>query len=102
MSTSVASSPITFYRFRKDGSPNPDIRRCFLSSFLLSAEDAIIGKLWLEDKSEWTLVLEQPVREALKSAASCECIISFQVRHSGAYAVARLDTKTQTQTGEAS
>ena len=98
--SSVSALPITFYRYRKDGSPNPDIRRAFLQSVILRVEDAIEGKVWLEDKSEWKLVLEEPVRAALKESSFVDCIISFQLRTTGAYAVARLNTKPETKTKE--
>lgn len=97
MSTQQQVLPISFYRFRKDGTPNPDIKRAFLFTLNVCAEDAIKGKLYLEDQSEWTLVLEQPVREALRQQATAECIVSFQVRTQGAYAIARL-LKHQSQT----
>lgn len=90
MSTLNTSLPISFYLYRKDGTPNPDIRRAFLQRITLFAEDAIKGKYFLEDKSEWTLVLEPAVREALLHSASVECVTSFQVRTQGAYAVARI------------
>ena len=95
---SVAPLPITFYRYRKDGSPNPDIKRAFLQSVVLRVEDAIEGKVWLEDKSEWKLVLEEPVRAALKESSFVSCIISFQLRTTGAYAVARLEQQTGIRT----
>lgn len=98
MNTQTAPLPITFYRYRKDGSPNPDIKRAFLQTLVLTAEDAIAGRLWLEDKSEWILVLEQPVREALRNQSSCAVICSFQLRIQGAYAVARLNAKAAVQT----
>ena len=82
--------PITFYLYRKDGSLNPDIKRAFLQAMSVSAEDAIAGRIFLEDKSEWILVLEAPVRAALKAASLVECVVSFQIRTTGAYAVARI------------
>lgn len=87
--------PITFYRYRKDGTPNPDIKRAFLQTLTLGVEDALSGRLFLEDKSEWILVLEPAVHAALKLSSSCECIVSFQLRTQGAYAVARVNVKTQ-------
>ena len=87
--------PITFYRYRKDGSLNPDIKRAFLQTCTLRVEDAIAGHVLLEDKSEWTLVLEPPVHEAFKRSSLVDCIVSFQIRKGGCYAVARLFKEQQ-------
>lgn len=100
--TNVSPLPITFYRFRKDGTPNPDIKRAFLQTLTLGVEDAIRGKLWLEDKSEWILVLEPAVHAALRLSSSVSCIVSFQLRIQGAYAIARLNTKEHTEASETS
>jgi len=93
-STGIAL-PITFYRFRKDGTPNPDIKRAFLQILNITPEDAISGYLLSEDGSQWTLILETPVYEALKHSADVDCIVSFQVRRQGAYAVARLNKNSK-------
>ena len=87
---------ITFYRFRKDGTPNPDIKRAFLHPLNITAEDAINGTLTLtDDGSLWKLVLEEAVRDTLRKQATAYCICSFQLRRSGAYCVARLNRNEQ-------
>lgn len=83
-------SVVSFHRFRKDGTPNPDIKRAFLLRVTVSVEDAICEKIILEDKSEWKLVLEPPVKKTLQATNKADCIISFQLRVDGCFAVARL------------
>lgn len=90
-------SPISFYVYRRDGSRNPDIRFSFLEEHHLAAEDAVRGYLLQTDGSRYSLVLEEDVRQALlASAEPVHCIISFQQRRSGAYAVARLYKEKRT------
>ena len=88
-------SPITFHIYRKDGTANPDIKQSFLDRKHLSAQDAIEGSLTLDDQTKWQLVLEAPVQKKLKEQDAVLCIISFQVRQSGNYAVARLFDQTR-------
>lgn len=83
-------SPITFHVFRKDGSKNPDIKAFFLERQRLTAMDAVKGTITLSDKTVWTLVMETSVSKALKEQHEVLCIISFQARQQGNYAVARL------------
>jgi len=84
------TSEVSFHVFRKDGSKNPDITRYFLDNKTITAHDAMEGKLVLSDRTEWTLVLEPRVREALRQGDSVECLISFQARVDGNFAVARI------------
>lgn len=88
--TKKSKPSISFHVFRKDGSKNPDIKAYFLENMSLTAHDAIEGKLILSDNTEWTLVLEPAVIDAIKSKETADCLISFQARHSGNFAVARL------------
>jgi len=82
---------ITFYVFRKDGSKNPDILRYFLEDRFLTAYDAAEGFLSQPDGTKWKLILEDAVRyEITQGNNNCKCLVSFQLRRSGAYAVARL------------
>ncbi len=82
---------VTFHVFRKDGSKNPDIKNFFLENVQLDAHMASEGTITLEDKTVWTIVLEEPVAEALKQqAGSISCLVSFQARVQGNFAVCRL------------
>lgn len=91
-------SHISFYVYRKDGSKNPDILRYFLEERELTAIEAAEGSLLQVDGSRWTLVLEDEVHKRLQeSSDAVRCIISFQLRRSGAYAVARLWKPKPTQ-----
>jgi hypothetical protein len=82
---------ISFYVFRKDGSRNPDILRSFLEEHYLTATDAALGFFKQVDNSNWQLILEDEVKnKLLEETEAVKCIISFQLRRSGAYAIARL------------
>ena len=83
-------SPVTFHVYRKDGSRNPDIKHSFLEKKSLSAYDAMSGYLTLEDKTAWKLVLEQAVSQAFTAFQDVLCLVSFQARIDGNYAIARL------------
>jgi hypothetical protein len=97
----AAKSLITFHVFRKDGSRNPDITRYFLENMIVTAQDALEGRLVLQDRTEWTIVLEVPVKKALQAADNANCLVSFQARVSGNYAVCRLfDEKLAAQKGK--
>lgn len=86
---------ITFHVYRKDGSPNTDIKRYFLDRRQVTAMDAIAESIVLDDKTKWKLILERAVAEALKGQDSVYCIVSFQIRQSGNYAIARLYDQTK-------
>lgn len=88
-------SAVSFYVYRKDGSSNPEIKKFFLDVRELTAIDAVQGHIRLSDNTIWELVLESPVVKALKAASAVKCVISFQARIQGNYAVARIydDTK---------
>lgn len=83
-------SPVSFVVFRSDGSKNPDILKYFLERMHIGAVDAVEGVLTLQDGTRWTLVLEPQVKEALKQTDNCQCLVSFQARRHGNFAVARL------------
>lgn len=92
--TTEAAQP-TFHVYRKDGSPNPDIKRYFLDRREVTAMDAIAGCIVLDDKTKWQLVLEPAVANALRAQDSIFCIVSFQIRQAGNYAIARLYTESK-------
>lgn len=83
-------SPVTFHIFRRDGSRNPDIKHSFLEIMDVSAHDIAECFIRLEDGTIWSLVCEADVKTAFKSAMLVKCIISFQARVNGNFAVARL------------
>lgn len=83
-------SPVTFHVFRKDGSRNPDIKYSFIEIMSLSAQDAAEGYIVLSDKTTWAVVVEDAVRGMLMTTDAVKCIISFQARVNGNFAVARL------------
>ena len=83
-------SPVTFHVFRKDGSRNPDVRHSFIEKQYIGAHDAMEGYLTLSDQTIWKLVLEPEVNSKLQENENCYCIISFQARVNGNFAVARL------------
>ena len=84
---------VTFHVFRKDGSKNPDIKLFFLENMVIDAHTATSETLKLQDGTVWSLILEQQVKEALKRETEVACLVSFQARTYGNYAVARLFDK---------
>jgi len=87
---SQSTSPVTFHVFRKDGSRNPDIKYSFIEKRLVSFHDAAEGFIRLDDNTMWALVMENEVKAAMTGSTPTYCIISFQARVNGNFAVARL------------
>ena len=90
MTDTPTVSPVTFHVFRRDGSRNPDIKHSFLEIMYVGAHDAMEGFLRLSDNTMWQLVLEPEVASKLTTTDSIHCIVSFQARVNGNFAVARL------------
>lgn len=91
MNNKVLTPPTpNFYVFRQDGSKKPNLRRFFLDRRNVTAIEAAEGRIILNDKTEWKLILEEPVLEALKKEHHSFCIVSFQAYNYGNFAVARL------------
>lgn len=90
----------TFHVFRSDGSKNPDIVKHFIERMDISAIDAVEGKLKLKDNTEWTLILEPTAKVALQKASTVYCIISFQARTYGNYAIARVFDQSKVKGGK--
>lgn len=93
--TPMKKKTVTFHVFRKDGSKNPDIKKYFLENLTLTAQDALEGKIKLQDGTLWDIVLESPVHSALRGADAVKCLVSFQARTYGNFAVFRLFDETK-------
>lgn len=97
MEATKKPSPVTFHVFRKDGSKNPDIKLSFLEDMTISVHDIPKGHITLVDGTIWELVMEAPVKEAFKKQTEVKCLISFQARVNGNYAVCRLFDETKSK-----
>lgn len=89
-SKALKKPAVTFHVFRKDGSKNPDIKLYFLENMMLDVATVLEKQIKLKDDTVWELVLEPAVIGALKTQKEVKCLISFQARVYGNFAVARL------------
>lgn len=65
-----------------------DIVKAFLKSLPISTEDAHIGYITYAQQ-DYILQYDKPVALELSKTGLCSCIISFQHRTTGFYAIAR-------------
>lgn len=91
----------TFSIYRADGTKTPTLRKSFIIQQRISWGDVAIGALYLEDGTEWRLVVEPKVADMLHKDETVYCIVSYQVHNTDDgqenYAIARLYTpKRQT------
>ena len=61
----------------------PHIRRAFLEDITITQEDLAIGSVQRADGTEWGIILDQEIIEALEQHPEILCIGSFQLWYDG-------------------
>ena len=82
----------SFYIFQPDGSKHPDIIQAFLIKRNLTVEDVLKGEVTLEGQpgKVWKLFLDKQATATFKKRAEAFCLISYQQKKQGYFAVARV------------
>ena len=82
----------SFYIFREDGSRDSDIIQSFLIKRNITVEEVISGKLTLEGQAGkvWNIILDDHARVIFKKRNEAFCLVSFQSKKQGYFAVIRI------------
>lgn len=82
----------TFGLKDKDGNVFPDIITAYVERINITMEDKKNGYIYenTDRHKRYTLLLDHKTLMALKQHTNMELLVSFQVRMSGCYAIARL------------